>query len=280
MQRIGWMSVVVFLAGGPTGAAVAGSTVHVGTQYPAGALISLDRIDHAVWDRLVKTYVDPDGFVDYAAWKGSSADMAALDQYLDTLSRGDPRTTVSPSDVLAFWINAYNAVTVRGILREYPTTSIRNHTARVWGYNIWQDLLLWVGNQAYSLETIEHKILRKLGEPRIHFAIVCASIGCPRLRNEAYVTDRLEAQLAGNTRDFFARNKHFKVDFARRTVYVSSILKWFGEDFGSSPQKGLASLAEYLPNGAVRRLIQARDVRIEYLDYDWGLNEKRTVSGK
>ena len=106
-------------------------------------------------------------------------------------------------------------------------------------------LMLTVAGKSYSLDTIEHKLLRPTGENRIHFAIVCASISCPRLRNEAYVPARLEEQLADNTRDFFSRSQNFSV--RQRTANVSSILKWFAEDFGTSPQAGLASLVEYLP---------------------------------
>ncbi|MCP4172364.1 MAG: DUF547 domain-containing protein [Fuerstiella sp.] len=111
----------------------------------------------------------------WRAWHSSAVDIRALDRYLST-GRANQTTK---NGKLAFWINAYNAATIRGILREYPTTSIRNHTARLFGYNIWKQLQLYVGNKAHSLEGIEHQVLRKMNEPRIHFAIVCASIGCP-----------------------------------------------------------------------------------------------------
>ena len=175
---------------------------------------------------------------------------------------------------LAFWINAYNALTVYGILGVYPTDSIRNHTAKVFGYNIWKDLLLPVGDKKYSLRAIEHQILRKMGEPRIHFAIVCASIGCPRLRSEAYAPGKLESQLADNTRDFFSRSKHFQADPANRRVRVSPILEWFGKDFAPTPQKALASLVDYMPDEAARRLISSEDLSVSYLDYDWSLNKR------
>jgi hypothetical protein len=118
--------------------------------------------------------------VDYQAWKNSPDDLAALEKYLATLSRADTLAQASKAGKLASWINFYNALTVHGILEVYPTTSIRKHTAVAFGYNIWKDLLLPVSGAKHSLEDIEHKILRKMDEPRIHFAIVCASIGCPR----------------------------------------------------------------------------------------------------
>lgn len=243
------------------------------TGEPAKA-VSLDRVDHSTWDRLLQKYVDQDGMVDYDAWKASQADRAALKQYLATLSAADPTAETTKDGKLAFWINAYNALTVQGILDVYPTSSIRNHTAKLVGYNIWDDLLLPVGGQQYSLNQIEHKVLRKLGEPRIHLAIVCASIGCPRLLNRAYTPERLESQLAENTRDFFARQKNFQADLANRRVRVSSILDWFGEDFGPTPQKGLAALAKYMPDEATRRLISSADFSVAYLDYDWSLNKQ------
>ncbi len=236
--------------------------VFVNAAYAAGSAtphVSLDKVDHSVWDRLLKKRVDDNGMVDYAGWKASRSDMGALKQYLSVLGRGDPAASTTKQGKLAFWINAYNALTVYGILEVYPTSSIRNHTAKFIGYNIWDDLLLPVRNKKYSLNTMEHKILRKLGEPRIHFAIVCASIGCPRLLNEAYTPKKLESQLADNTRDFFSRQRNLQVDLNRRQVRVSSILDWFGKDFGPTPQKALARLAEYMPNDATGRLLEQGD---------------------
>lgn len=236
--------------------------------------VPLDQVDHSAWDRLVKKFVDQDGMVNYAAWKASETDRAALKEYLATLGQADPDAKMTKEGKLAFWINAYNALTIHGILEVYPTSSIRNHTARLFGYNIWKDLPLPVGDKKYSLDAIEHQVLRKLGEPRIHFAIVCASIGCPRLRNKAYTPAKLEAQLADNTRDFFAQHKNLQVDLANRRVQVSSILDWFGKDFAPTPQKALARLAEYMPDEATKRLVASEDFSVFYLDYDWSLNRQ------
>lgn len=242
----------------------------------ATPLVPFDKVDHGVWDRLLRKYVDGNGMVDYAAWKASESDTSSLKQYLSTLGRGDPEAPTTQAGKLAFWINAYNALTVYGILEVYPTSSIRKHTAKVLGYNIWRDLLLPVAGKKYSLEDIEHKVLRKLGEPRIHFAIVCASIGCPRLRNEAYTSAGLESQLADNTRDFFSRPEHFRADAAKSVVHVSPILEWFGEDFGPTPQQRLEKLVKYLPaDSGVPRLVEHGDFSVRYLDYDWSLNDQR-----
>jgi len=117
--------------------------------------------------------------VDYRRWNASQEDRQALDEYVVHLSAANLEEKASRNSRLAFWINAYNAVTMYGILREYPTSSIRNHTAKVVGDNIWNDLKLDVGGRLDTLNDMEHKILRKMGQPGIHFAIVCASVGCP-----------------------------------------------------------------------------------------------------
>ncbi|HUY33026.1 MAG TPA: DUF547 domain-containing protein [Pirellulales bacterium] len=268
-----WLALTLGMIVMQATSATAGEKITVGKK--ATRLVSFDQVSHAAWDKMLKQFCDRDGYVDYAGWKRSKADQIALDKYLATLSAGNPKAPSSPEGKLAFWINAYNAVTVWGILHEFPTTSIRNHTAKVFGYNIWHDLLLTVGDETVSLDTIEHKILRKAGENRIHFAIVCASVGCPRLRNEAYSKDKLEAQLADNTRDFFSRSTNFRIDRATHVVQVSSILDWFGEDFGETPQAGLASLADYLPKSAGAALAQGQ-FSVKYLDYDWALNDQAT----
>ena len=165
-------------------------------------------------------------------------------------------------------------MTIRGILREYPTSSIRNHTARLFGYNIWHDLKLYVGGQPYSLDQMEHQLLRKMSEPRIHFAIVCASISCPRLLDEAYVASRLDEQLTRNTKDFFSRRGNFRHASSDSRFYVSSILKWFAEDFGADQASQLRKIAPWLPTSAATTAAQRGSVKVSYLDYDWGLNEQ------
>ena len=239
-----------------------------------GAQRSYDDIDHGAWNRLLGHYVDADGQVDYRAFN-APVNRQALDRYLGILSTASPKRKASRAATLAFWINAYNAVTIRGILREYPTTSIRNHTARFVGYNIWKNLKLYVGGTAYSLEDIEHKILRKMKEPRIHFAIVCASKGCPRLLAEAYTAKQLEQQLTANAKDFFQRRQNFRYDAQRQRFYLSSILKWFSEDFGANQQAVLKRIAVWLPPAAQAAASRGKG-SVSYLSYDWSLNEQES----
>lgn len=252
--------------------ALGGSPVYVGKQ--RAIALSMDEIDHSAWDDLLKKYVNDDGLVDYLRWKSTIADVRALDAYLGHLSSARRQSTASREAKLAFWINAYNAVTVRGILREFPTTSIRNHTAKLWGYNIWKDLKLYVGGQPVSLEAMEHEILRKMSEPRIHFAIVCASIGCPRLLNQAYQAGELDDQLERNAKDFFSRRQNFRYDVGRKRFYLSSILDWFADDFGDSQRDLLRRIAGWLPTEQAAEAARRGAVSVSHLDYDWDLNKQ------
>ncbi len=254
-------------------AANAGPTVIVGARVPKNQRVDLSKIDHGTWNALLAKYVDQKGLVDYSAWKASAVDGKLLDQYLRQLSSSNGVGT--ESEKLAFWINAYNAVTIAGILREYPTTSIRNHTAKLVGYNIWKDLHLLVGDSEYSLDQMEHEILRKTGEPRIHFAIVCASIGCPPLRNEAYVAERIDEQLTANAQAFFADASKFTFDESSKSIALSPILDWFGQDFGGTQAEQLRRIVDWLPDESARKLSQSGQARISFLEYDWSLNDKK-----
>ncbi|MEO1614705.1 MAG: DUF547 domain-containing protein [Planctomycetota bacterium] len=255
--------------------ALPGEKVYVGSKGTPAKRVAMDQIDHSNWDALLRRYVDPDGKVDYKRWKANAADRRTLHQYLAQLSTADPTLKSAKAAKLAFWINAYNSVTIAGILQQYPTSSIRNHTARLFGYNIWHDLLLTVGGRPYSLDEIEHQVLRKMGEPRIHFAIVCAAKGCPRLLAEAYTTEQLDNQLEVNAKDFFARRTHFRFDAARGSFQLSSILKWFGSDFGANDKAMLKRIAAFLPTQQSRKAAAKGQGSVSYLDYDWDLNDQR-----
>jgi len=266
-------AMLLFLAASASRAG-AGPKRYVGAEVAPDQRTSINEIDHSSWDGLLKKYVDPRGGVNYGQWKANSSDVQLLNSYLDRLSTASLSIPSTRAAQLAYWINAYNAVTVAGILQEYPTSSIRNHTAKLVGYNIWHDLLLKVDGRQLSLDTMEHKVLRKMNEPRIHFAIVCASISCPRLRNEAYVHDKLDAQLTDNTKDFFANGRNFSYDPALRSFRLSAILDWFGSDFGSTQAAQLQAIAPYLPGPDSSKAAAQGQGRVSYLDYDWGLNEQ------
>ena len=244
---------------------------YAGKKWPANEQVSIDQIKHDAWDALLQKYVDTDGMVNYKAWHKNQTDRAALKTYLECLSMANPSAKATRDARMAYWINAYNALTIEGILRVYPTTSIRNHTAKLFGYNIWKKLHLQTGPSKINLDSIEHKVLRKMNEPRVHFAIVCASIGCPRLLNRAYTADQLENQLSVNTTDFFSRSQNLQFDTATSKLKLSSILEWFGTDFGDTSKKQINAIAPYFPESA-RKFITGNKFSVEYLDYNWQLN--------
>ena len=246
----------------------------LGPQVSAAQQVSMDRIDHSAWNGLLSKYVDDKGGVNYAGLKASREDSQTLSNYINQLASASLTQRAARENQMAYWINAYNAVTVKGILQEYPTSSIRNFTSENGGYNIWKNLLLNVGGNQISLEAIENKVLRPMGDPRIHFAVVCASIGCPRLLNEAYVGETLNNQLNINAVDFFSHPQNFQFDQANRQFKLSSILKWYGGDFGADQASQLRTIAPYLPSEAAKQAAASNSVSVSYLEYDWNINEQ------
>ena len=151
--------------------------------------------------------------------------MCELRAYLESFSGVDWTSgEEEPQHRMAALINAYNALALWGILQEYPTVSIQVHNREGACYRIFDDLEVCIGGEFLSLNSIEHGVLRPLGDFRIHFAIVCAARGCPKLRNEAYVAERLEDQLWTNGRDFFSSNKRWHVNRILKQAHVSPIL--------------------------------------------------------
>ena len=260
--------------------------IGAGSQLPAAEIVlvaqpvlqqsrlSWQQIDHSAWNDLLTRRVDAQGNVAYAAWKSDSADLAELDGYLQHLASLNPLSAGSREQQLAYWINAYNAVTVLGILNLYPTSSIRNHTPLAFGFHIWKHVQLPVADDRLSLEDIEHRRLRTLGDPRIHFAIVCASRGCPRLANQAYRAENLASSLDEAARQFFAEPTKFQYDAASETFRLSQIFQWFGNDFGASQADRLRWLAGYLSEGPTREAATRGRGRITFLPYDWQLNDQ------
>jgi len=255
----------------------AGSKVSVGSNVPTAQQIPIDHISHAAWDALLRKYCDPQGYVNYQGWHDSPADLQELDQYLAHVSRANLKLPASTANKFAFWINAYNAVTIKGILREYPTSSIQNHQSKTFGYKIWDDLLLPVDGRTYSLNQIEHDVLRKMGDPRIHFALVCASVGCPPLLNQAYTAEQLDSQLTDNARKFFADPQKFQA--TADSLKISKLFKWYGGDFGSDQAAQLRALAPFMPTQQSRALAASGRARLGYLPYSWNLNDQATKSG-
>jgi hypothetical protein len=226
---------------------------------------------HAPYDALLRAHVR-DGLVDYDAFERAPAFAA----YLDALARTDPTTLPRPQQ-LAFWINAYNAYTIAQINAHHERRSIKNINKTLGFASIggaWREKMARVGGVAYSLDEIEHERIRPVfKEPRIHFAIVCAALGCPPLRSEAYVGERLDEQLDDQTRAFLLRAPaKNRVEVATKTVYLSPIFRWFKDDFAPTDPALLQWIARYFPAGAEADVLTAGRARIKWTAYDWSLN--------
>lgn len=263
-QNVVHLSVVLLALFVPsTGFALSGET----------SCASIER-DHTAWSSLLRKYVQ-DELVDYESWKRQGG--PALNNYLATLSsvcRADERAA-SREERLAFWINAYNAFTVKLILDHYPVKSIRSIGLLPQAAFKKKFIPMpFLGKGNLSLEDIENDILRKeLGEPRIHFAIVCASKSCPKLRAQAYRAHAVNLQLEQAARDFIQDSSKNRYDAAKRTFYASSIFKWFREDFEHA-KGSLAAFIGLYAQPEVAAALKQGNVNIDFLDYDWSLNGK------
>jgi len=238
----------------------------------ADTCVSFDQ-EHTEWSRLLGAYVH-DGSVDYAGL--ARRDLPVLDRYLRSLESVCSRhyETWTREQKLAFWINAYNAYTVQLILNHAPLESIRS-IGFLPGAAFRESFipLQSLRGEVLSLSDIEHEILRKeFREPRIHFAIVCASKSCPALRSQAYRASMLDSQLSEAARAFVSDSSKNHFDAASRTLHLSPIFGWFREDFERAPQTLTAFVARYAEPGTAAALSSAASVRIEFLDYDWSLN--------
>lgn len=229
------------------------------------ARAALDQ-SHQRWTAQLGRFVHG-GEVDYAGWKN---EQAKLDEYLRELVRvkKEEFASFSREQKLAFWINAYNAYTVPLILDHYPVSSIRS-IGLLPGAAFRRAFIPLLGEKL-TLNEIEN-LLRQMGEPRIHFAIVCASKSCPELQTEAYRADVLDRQLDAAARGFLRDPAKNRWDAPSRTLKLSSIFKWFGEDFERPAGSLQAYVARYL-DPAIRIAMESGPVRIEFLDYDWSLN--------
>jgi uncharacterized protein DUF547 len=244
---------------------------------------------YAPYAAVLKQHVNSRGLVTYAALK---ADRDRLDEFVRMLAEVDPSeyTQWDRPRKIAFWTNAYNALTLKAIIDHYPIRAgllkgqlyPRNSIRQIPG--VWDKLQFLVMGRRITLNQIEHEVLRKeFKEPRIHMTLVCAAMSCPPLRVEPYSGERLEEQLADQSRRFLAREDRFRIDREGQRVYLSKILEWFGGDFveaypppdgSDDPQKAtLAFVATYLPK-ADAEFIRAGDYSVSYLKYDWTLNER------
>lgn len=233
---------------------------------------SVWSMDFSNWDVLLKKYVatsNIDGVDLNAVRYPELGKDPAFHQVVKDLEGASLSTLTTRNQQLAFWINAYNVLAVKMVVDHYPVKSIKD--AGGFLTSVWKKEVGKVGGKTRTLDEIEHRILRKMGDPRIHAAIVCASVSCPDLRQEAYSAENLDSQLDDQLRAFLANQKKgFRVDGGRKGVYLSSIFKWFKEDFDA--KGGVETfLASYVPKDGQALLLA--NPRISYMDYNWGLNK-------
>ena len=247
--------------------------------------------DYAV---VLKGYVNDEGRVNYKQLK---ARREKLDAFIRTISKLDTDIYEKRSQTqkIAFWINAYNALTLRVIIDNYPIRSSffrsmsypRNSIRQIKG--VWDKKKFKVMGKDMTLNDIEHKILRKeFNEPRIHIALVCAAIGCPKLRNEPYLAENLEEQFTDQMHFFLADAKKFRIDRRANRVYLSPIFKWFGDDFVSKyglerkirklsrNETAVINFISRYPEKDDTDYLMSGGFEINYLKYDWVLNELST----
>lgn len=216
---------------------------------------------HEKFDSLLQTHVDSEGFVDYKKLK---TNQSQLEEYLGYLKETSPEENWSDNKEKAFWINAYNAYTLKIILDNYPLKSITNISNK--GKNAWKTPLAIIGGKTYTLDHIEHEILRKeFNDPRIHVGVNCASVSCPKLANFAFTEKNIETELESLMKDFINDSNRNKLE--GKKIQISEIFNWFKEDFTS---KG--SVIDYINRYAEKSV--NKNAKIKYLTYNWSLNGK------
>ena len=237
-----------------------------------------DTYDYAPLNRALERVVDGQGRVDYEAVK-TDADLQA---FVDQLARISPDThpALFPSraDSLAFWINAYNACVLAGVSKAYPISSVTEIAPNFGFFKIYR---FAVGGHRLTLDQIEHEIIRpQFADPRIHAAINCAAVSCPRLLNKSFTPDKLDDQLNSVMRDMVRNPMHVQINRETKVVSLSAIFNWFADDFTSYVQANrtgetvLDYVSLFLPADDTLYLQNHPDLQIVFLDYDWSLNSQ------
>ncbi|MEL7220272.1 MAG: DUF547 domain-containing protein [Bacteroidota bacterium] len=243
------------------------SVLLIGNSCSAPNLSSTAQpINHASWDSLLRQHVDEYGLVNYQAML---KDSNALNAYLDLLSKNAPNTkSWTEAEQMAYWINAYNAFTIKIILDHYPVKGIKDIKNGVPFVNsVWDIKFFKIADEEFDLNNIEHGILRKkFDDPRIHFALVCASMSCPKLQKFAFTAEQLDAQLEQASREFF--NDSFRNKINDKPIRLSKILSWYWMDFKGQYDGRYALINRYTD------LDVSSEEEIDFLDYNWELNEQ------
>lgn len=231
-------------------------------EFTGLAFAEENSFDHSLYQKVLTAYLKG-GLVDYAGLKNNPA---ILDEYLKNVSELEPQTLafMPDNEKIAFYLNVYNAVTLKIVSQHYPLKSIKDIPG------VWDKIEFMVAGKNLTLNQIEHDILRKeFKEPRIHFALVCASRGCPELASIPFNGKSLDEQLKTQAKKFINNQSRVRLDKDNFALYLSSIFKWFKDDFGNV----IEFISKYLPEDEAGFINQRRP-RVRYLDYDWSLNSK------
>ena len=231
------------------------------------------EFDHSKFDQILKAYVDTEGRVDY---NGIAADNT-FRQYMRSLENAKA-DALSRDGQLAFWINAYNAVTIDKVIKWKPKKSVRETLIPgVWtGTKFFTSRQHTVAGQRLSQDDIEHEILRKrFQDPRIHFAIICASSSCPVLPQFAYTAENVQMKLEDETRKYLNSERGLRIDYVENTIQLSKLFDWFAGDFESKSGSVINFIKPFLDEKAVAFL--DRKPKMSYIPYDWALNAKEPL---
>ena len=229
--------------------------------------------DHSIFDQVLKAYVNDQGRVDY----NGIAKYQPFKTYMESLKSAQP-DSMSHDEQLAFWINAYNAVTIDKVIKWKPEKSVREtFVPGVWtGTKFFTSREHTVAGRRLSQDDIEHEILRKqLKEPRIHFAIICASLGCPPLPQFAYTGKNVQTRLEEETREYINSERGTRIDTANNQLYLSKLFDWFAGDFEYASGSVLEFIKKYIDRSALAFLEQKP--KIKWIEYNWALNAQDPI---
>ena len=222
-------------------------------------------------NNLLMEYVTPEGKVDYEAIR----DNKTVEDYIERLKNFDLATLKTENEKLAFWINAYNMLTVFGVikkLKEDPAFTKKGHKSYLQRVKFFWRTKYVIGGKKYSLYHIENKILRKMNEPRIHFALNCASGSCPLLKDGLYSAENLDQELELATKIFIQSPTGVVIDREKNVVHMSQIFKWYKKDFEKAAGSVLEFVKKYILEFDRKFIENNPDIKISYQEYDWGLN--------
>ena len=248
-----------------------------GTNLSQLAAVSAPVADddlYASWGRVLARYVDAQGLVDYSGLKADG--FVDLEAFVKAIATVDPAALANDKERMAFWINAYNAVVIWGVVQRYPLDSVRD-VGSLWGLigGFFKQKYPVAGSQM-SADNIEHDTLRaKFDDERIHWALVCGAFGCPRLLKEPYRAETLDELLGQQSHEFLQQPRGLQLDREANTLYLSSYFDWYEDDFKAVAGDVLDYIHRYAANGDAEYVREHRDeLRVQFFDYDWTLNDQ------